>query len=550
MKYYLTALIGLVILLGATDILSAGEKDPGDQSYLAVVNDDTIYVAAMDQVFMNLHSKLDKERKENFDYRKLLNKMINDRLIVQEATALGLDQDDQLLDRLGQGRKNNAMRLYAREQFKAAPEISDKDVLDYFNKYYAKLQLRTVSIQDSALARTLIAAIKGGAPMDSIAEASSMDMYRYKGGLHNLKYYADVERELRDQADKLKPGGLSAPFKYRQVYAFLRVEKTMPADTSELATYAKKIRTVLEQESRGAKWTQFIDGLEKRYPFRTESTALARIKADSAKLYTPDFTDGSGDPIFIGSGQYFYSEADVRTGVSRLAMERGDLPFDSLLQIGLISARDEFVLTMASSEGGYLERPEVVSQYNNSLDSSLIETYIKETVVSQITFNHAEFDAYYNEHLDDFREPDEIELGRLDIPDEKTAAEIEKRLNEGADYDFIAREYGRTAGVVEEKTQWISLEAFPDQVKSELELLKIGESSRVFPTSESWMIFHVSGRRPGQVKEMSEVDMKIREIMFQRKFDELLDRALTLIKAGSEIEYNEPAIGKYFGEGS
>ena len=550
MKYYLAALIGLTVFLGAAEVSRAQEQTQVNEAYLAVVNDDTVYVSDMDKVFMDIHSKMDNEHKETFDYRKLLNKIINDHLIVQEAAALGLDQDEKLLDKLNGEKQENAMRLYARENFNPDSEISDQDVQAYFRKNYSRMQLRTVSVQDSATAQSLIDAIKGGAPMDSIAEKVSMDMYRYKGGLHNFKFYGDVEKDLRDQADKLKPGELSKPFRYRQVYAFLRIDKTEPADTSLLAAHTPKIKSVITQQRREKKWSGFILGLAKQYPFTTDSAALKRIEADAARLYTPEFTNGSERPVFIGGKKYSYSEGDLRTMISRLAMERGDLAFDSLMQIGLTSARDQFVLTMAACENGYLDRPEVMAQYTNSLDSSLIEIYIKETVVSQIMFNHAEFDAYYKEHLDDFREPDEYELERLDISDEGTAKEIEKRLSEGADYDFIAREYERDSGVSKEKAQWMSLMVFPDQIRSEMQQLQIGQSSRAYPTGSGWMVFHIKGKRPGRIKEMDEVEMKIREVMFQKKFNELLDKALTLIKAGSTIEYNDPAIEKYFGEGS
>ena len=64
------------------------------------------------------------------------------------------------------------------------------------------MQIRTVSVVDSIQAVALAGDILKGAPMDSIANAVSADMYRYKGGLHNLKNFGDVEKELRAQAVK------------------------------------------------------------------------------------------------------------------------------------------------------------------------------------------------------------------------------------------------------------------------------------------------------------------------------------------------------------
>ena len=44
--------------------------------------------------------------------------------------------------------------------------------------------------------------------------------------------------------------------------------------------------------------------------------------------------------------------------------------------------------------------------------------------------------------------------------------------------------------------------------------------------------------------------MRIREVMFQRKFDKLLDKALGTLKANSHIEYRQDEIDKYFGSDS
>jgi len=548
MKTALITLIGLFVLLGPTGVCE-GDSDSSRQDILAVVNHDTIYISDMDKMFMSVHRGMDNSRKESFDYRSLLNKIINDRLIVQEAGALGIDQEEWLLDKLEGARTNNAIRQFAAEQFKPDLEVSDKDVEDYFHKYYSKLQIRTISATDRNQAEELITAIKSGAAMDSIAGAASMDMYRYQGGLHNLKSFGDVENELREQAVKLKPGEISPPFPYRKVFAFLRVEQAVPADTSELDSRRKKIVSVLKQTKYEAEWAAFLDRQEAQHPYSTDSTVLMRVVNDSASLFSPDFTNGSEDAVLQGGNDFSFSESQLRTSISRLAMERGTMPFDSILTVGLSAARQEFLLMIAAYDNGYFTHPEVEAKYAASLDSSLIEIYLKETVVSQIRFNQAEFKEYYDGNPDKFREPDELELDQLEIADKEIAMEIERRLKEGADFDFIAKEYGSTGKVERLEIKRMSLMSFPDQVGAELDGLKIGESSRAFPISTGFIVFHVHDRHQGRLKEMNEVEMEIREVMFQRKFDELLDQTLVIIKANSTIEYNDPAIEKYFGEG-
>jgi len=44
------------------------------------------------------------------------------------------------------------------------------------------------------------------------------------------------------------------------------------------------------------------------------------------------------------------------------------------------------------------------------------------------------------------------------------------------------------------------------------------------------------------------VEMKIREVMFQRKFNEILDETLDILKSNSNIKYNDEVLENYFSE--
>jgi hypothetical protein len=60
----------------------------------------------------------------------------------------------------------------------------------------------------------------------------------------------------------------------------------------------------------------------------------------------------------------------------------------------------------------------------------------------------------------------------------------------------------------------------------------------------------LTGKRKGAVKPIAEVDMQIREVMFQLKFNELLDQHLGILRERSDIHMNQEAIEVYFGQGS
>ncbi|HUV29889.1 MAG TPA: peptidyl-prolyl cis-trans isomerase [Acidobacteriota bacterium] len=540
-------LAGVVIVLLAASAGRAGAGNETEDVALVVVNGDTIFAPDLDAVFVDAHARMEDQTRETFDYRRLLDKLVNDRLLLQEARALDLDREEWLIERLEESRSRNAIRQFVADRFKPDLSVTEAEVGEYFQANYWRMQIRTVSVAERPEAEQLIAAVAGGADLDSIVKAVSLDMYRPRGGLHNLKHVADIENVLREQALPLPPGEISAPFPYRQVWAFLRVEQTVPADTGELATYSAKIEAVLKQRKLEVARAEFMAELSSQFPVVVDSAVLATISADSAVLFKSDFLEGSDDPVASVDENHRVIERQARRNVSRAAMSAGDQPFDTILRGALETIKEDLVLSAAADKAGYRDNPVVAAEYANSLDSALIERYLQETVVSRITFSHAEFDAYYQEHLEEFREPPQYQLDRIEVADEAVAQEIVRQLQEKADFDFVARKYGVSVDRAEGERQWISLLSLGTPVRQELEQLQVGQTSRAFRTAEGWMIFRVRDMRQGRVKSMPEVEMSIREVMFQRKFDELLDNTLGILKTNSVIEYNQEAIDAYFG---
>jgi parvulin-like peptidyl-prolyl isomerase len=515
---------------------------------LAVINGDTILSTDLDAEIVRLHTRLTPEQKAGFNYRTLLDRLINDRLLIQEARAMGMDTEPSLVEMLEENRRGDAIRLYVREKFVPDLTITDADILACFIQNYARMQIRTVSVTKEEQARQLADAVRAGASMDSIARAESVDSYRYKGGLHSFKYLDDTESIFRTHAQSLAVGQVSQPFPYRQAFAFLRVEQTAPADTAELPKIQAEITSVLTAEKRTAAWQAFTDSLTAIYPPRIDSLLLAEVYGDSAKLYTPDFAVGTDRIIIAVDTAQVCRDAQLRTLISRAVMEAGNKPFTAIVDTALKIAGEELILGAASVHDGYYDRETVARLSRRSLDSALVEVYIKENVIPKITFNRAEFQQYYDDHVDEFREPEKYQLDRIEVKEDSVAQQIVRRLQDGADFEFVAREFHAATAKGEEKTAWMSLAAFPETVAREIAELSIGAFSRPFPTVDGWVILMVRGKQPGRLQSLDEVEMDIRRVMFQREFNRHLDETFALLKANADIRINQQAVEAYFGE--
>ena len=132
----------------------------------------------------------------------------------------------------------------------------------------------------------------------------------------------------------------------------------------------------------------------------------------------------------------------------------------------------------------------------------------------------------------------------------QTAQTVYGLLKDGADFRYVSRQYNAKVATVEESTEWLNVSHLPDTVQKEVSALRIGGCTSPHQTDDGWLILRLKARREGQPAPLDEVEPRIREVMFQRKFNAELDSVLGMLKQHSDIQYDEKAIQAYFGDDS
>ncbi len=537
----------LGVVAAATLAQPADAQVKSERVVLAIVNGDSVFTSDVDAIFGRMHSAMSTSAKSNFDYHKLLNKLVNDRLIVQEAKALGIDEDESVTQLL-YGRKQNWVRgIYVRDNFKPDTTVSDATVLNYFQANYHKVRVRTVSVESKATADSLAQQIRQGAPMDSLAKIYSVDMFRYVGGIQSMKYWITVEDELRRYLNDAKKGSLIGPFPYRAVYALMRVEDTAPPDTAELAGMREFLIPVLREAKKMEEWKKFVQALGAKYGLDVDSAAVNEIARNTASVLDSTFQRGSERPVAQLVKVPVVSEQDLRRETAHSAMSQATTAIDTLLYQSLNKLVEDQLLYRAGLDAKLDTLSWVNRRLESTKDSVLIEVYLKETVASRIKFNRDEFQQYYNENQDKFREPDNLTLREVLIESQELADSAVALLQDGADFSYVADKYRKGAKELAEQNVDASMDAFPKSIQADLAKLSPGQSSKAYPTAEGWIVFKLLDRKPGRVKTLEEVDMNIREVMFQQKFSKMLDETLSQLKANSKIVMFDEAIEKYLG---
>jgi parvulin-like peptidyl-prolyl isomerase len=280
-----------------------------------------------------------------------------------------------------------------------------------------------------------------------------------------------------------------------------------------------------------------------------EST-LNSIRDDEAIVFMGDFLRAQPEPAMSLEAMPVLSGTELRREISHTAMIDGTAPFDSILDRSVAAKRQMILLRHHAEAGGFYNNEELLSQRQRRLEQALVEAYLQEMIVPRIVFNRQEFQSYYEENEDLFRGPDQVRMDMVVVDDKDSADEMSLRLSEGADFDFLRSQYLGDDADANGSVRWVSEGVFSGSIQEELRSLESGECSKPMDSRGRWLIVKLLGRRKGAARPLAEVEMQIREIMFQRKFTELLDEHIALLKERSEIRMNQEAIDEYFGQGS
>jgi parvulin-like peptidyl-prolyl isomerase len=544
--HLMTALTQMAIfaLIASASVARAEADRSVVADTLAVVNGEAITSQDLEEMIMGRHQSGDPSAMVNRDLRRLVDKAIHDRLILQEALVMGLDAEPAVIIPVEERLAAGAVKAFAADQFPAPPPVSEDQIRRTFERSYWKMQLRQVSAETEAQARELRARVRQGESMEQLAVELSIDPRRISGGLHRTKYWADVEDALKDPVRGLEVGELSDVFPYGAGWSFARIEEKVDVDPADFGRFEGKIRGILTTQAQEVAWEGWIETLQRELPVRVDDQALNRLRADQGALFQAAFLKESDQIALSIDPEHVVTEGELRRAVSHQAMNDGTAAFEVVLQRGIDELSEKLVLRTRAEQMGYYERAELMAQYHRDLEQSMLEMYLEEVIASRIRFKREEFQEFYEEHAEEFRGPEEFRLAMFVVQDEEQAREAAERLAGGADFDFVRRQYTSEHGAADSK--WTPIELFSSEIKDAVLPLDVGQTTPAIDTAAGWVLIRVDGRRPGAVRPMEEVEMPIRQALFQRKFNELLDEHIKLLKEHSEIVVYEDRIESYF----
>jgi peptidyl-prolyl cis-trans isomerase D len=169
----------------------------------------------------------------------------------------------------------------------------------------------------------------------------------------------------------------------------------------------------------------------------------------------------------------------------------------------------------------------------------------------QTQISHDELQAYYNQHRDEYRVPDQVNVRHILIKTppagadskvdskgleeaRKKAEDVLKQLKSGAKFEDLAKKYSDDPGSAKNggSLSWVNRgQTVPEFEKAAFSLPKGGTSDLV-QSSYGFHIIHVDDKQDAHLKSLDEVKSQIEPVLKQQKVAQAVDtQARTLLNA-------------------
>ena len=212
------------------------------------------------------------------------------------------------------------------------------------------------------------------------------------------------------------------------------------------------------------------------------------------------------------------------------------------------------LMSMEAQKEGMDKKPDVKKRIKEMTDAVLAQEYMTEKVKDKVSVTDAEMKKYYDEHKDEFKNPETVTarhiLIRVQSGADKSAWDkaldkaksIEKKLKKGADFAKLAKEFSDDPG---SKQKGGDLGPFtkgrmvPEFEKAAFSLKK-GEISAPVKTNFGYHIIQVTDKKAASQKTFEEAKAGLKRKLEKEKQQKFMEDLMARLKKQYKVkEYPE-----------
>lgn len=516
-----------------------------EDRYIARVNGDVITEYDFKKKLEGFHTVKDIGKKMQInipgvDYRKIVEEMIGERLMVQEALKINLDKTPEFVNSYNISRLNLSLDKLRKEEVVDKVRVTENEIRDRFTTLYESVRLRHIFVKDKNTGEKILNALREGSDFIYMVEKESEDMEETKkrGGDIGFKRRSELAKEIAEVAFALREGEVSGLIETENGFHIVRIEGRRIPEGEIPEREKKSIERSIFIEKERERNTEYLISLRKNATIIINEDILKAVRRED------ELDEGKVAIATINSEDVKRDDLLRRLKSSKVTDSEEEA--DKFKKKFLDSIITNKLLDREIAKRNYEQDIDFRYLLLRMRDANLVKLFKSKIVGNAARVDNEEIEEYYGDNMEVFREPEKVRMSIIKVSEKESAEKIIEELKRGADFGMIAAEMSEDPTASRKgDAGWLDINTLSSDIALKLNETEIGGIAGPFNIDNNFLIIKLDGREKGDMKGIELVRDNIAEILSKKKYEQFLNDYLVKLRSGSNIRINEAVLNGF-----
>lgn len=383
-----------------------------------------------------------------------LNNMINARIMLDEAEAMGVPEHPNVKDWVHSRRANAIREHLYQEATKGRLELDEAEVRRIYEKRLTQINASHIVVPAYDEALAMRDSLAAGVPFEDLARNHSTCASGARGGSLGPVRWGDFTERWSTQAFQLEPGEISQPFEVEDGYAIVKVNDKTLLEPENAEAEKQGIRASLLKQDNFEEREAFLDSLKIAYELDVDIEAVVTLCARYAQALmdqgitstvvaediVPPLTEREkSTPMATFRGGSLSTEDVVGIILSQPYVVRPKLDDPDEVFAFLSRQLNDSLLVREAEKRGIDRIPEIADELEKITQNRILTRFYR-VKVQDVEIPEDTLRTFYESHRDSYVSTPGHLASKIVVTSREAADSILQMVEEGASFEEIARE--------------------------------------------------------------------------------------------------------------
>ena len=492
---------------------------------VATVNDEPITLEEFNRAIAASHAaRPGAKTAGRIDYSKIINRIINTRLIVLEARNIGLDELTEIRKMVADSSRETLIKLLLEGYVKDIKPGQD-EVEKIYQEMVKEWQISSVRFKTEKLARNFEEKIKGGNNFEEAVKNVLDEGTAEEGKVGQYLKDEDLAPQIAQVVSKMEIGSISPVVAIGEKgFIILRLEgERFPEE--EDAEAMKRARQLVLSQERATAARDYYQDLRNKY-LKINEELIDGLDYESKE---PGFDSLLKDKRVIAeiSGEQPVTVGELTKGLKQKFFHG----VERAIKAKEVNKKKYEVLEGIVEERILLKEAlkqniDTSDEYKNKIKeyeiSVVFGAFINKVIVPDIKLDQKELKAHYQENMEKYTFPEMVRIKELVFESKNDAVSAVEKLRKGTDFNWLSSNAEgqvdkNTGGLLRFKGELLTVSSMPEGVQKSVSGANPGDF-RLYESPEGYFyVLYIYHLLPGAPRPFESVRKDIAKEVFRDK---------------------------------